>query len=759
MKNYLLPISLLIFTIMAFFSPFLVTGKFPIPSDTIVGLYHPFRDLYSKSYPRGIPFKNFLITDPVRQQYPWRNLAIEKLRNFELPLWNPYSLSGTPLLANMQSASFYPLNLTFFLFPFKYAWSLNVILQPLLGGIFLYLYLKNLRLNLFACLLSSTAFAFSGFNIAWLEWNTIGHTGLWLPLCLLCIDKIFFEYKDNNNLKLRFKIRSYYLWILIFILALVSSFFAGHLQTFFYLYMVQLIYFILRWWKFRRNIKIFLTYLILNGLFLAFSSIQWMPTLQLLQLSARAIDLEWTKEGWFLPWQNLIQFIVPDFFGNPATLNYWGIWNYGEFIGYVGIFPLMMAIYATFLRHDKKTFFFGFLFILSLFFSLPTLLSKLPYILRFPWISTSQPTRLIYLTDFSLVVLAGLGLDYYMKIKTKMIYIIAFFSLGFITVWVLIFHAGQSVFKVNPEFIAITQRNSYLPTILFVTISFLLVANTYLSKKIFPFIILCLVFITSLELLRFANKFTPFSSNAYLFPTTKTINFLNKNSGYSRVMSTDSRILPPNFSIMYKLYSIDGYDPLYLRKYGELIAASERDKPDIRPPFGFNRIITPKRYNSRLVDLLGVKYILSLSDIDSQGLRKVFQEGEVRIYENSRVFPKVFFVNNLKQTQSNQEVINLLFDSELNLTHTAILDTSEDLPIRESAWSSGDAEIISYGENEVIIRTRNEEDGFLVLMDSYYPSWKVFIDETKQTKIYRINYNFRGVIVPKGNHIVRYSIS
>src|SRR5438067_96109 len=108
-------IILLFFIIAAFFSPFIVQGKLPIPADTIVGLYHPFRDLYAKQYPNGIPFKNFLITDPVRQQYPWRNLAMDSIKNLELPLWNPYAFAGTPLLANFQSAVFYPLNVLLFL--------------------------------------------------------------------------------------------------------------------------------------------------------------------------------------------------------------------------------------------------------------------------------------------------------------------------------------------------------------------------------------------------------------------------------------------------------------------------------------------------------------------------------------------------------------------------------------------------------------------------------------------------------------------
>ena len=114
MKKILWP-ALIVFIVIIFFWQTFIKGLLPIPSDTIIGLYHPFRDLYAKDYPRGIPFKNFLITDPLRQQYVWKNLSIESLKKGEIPLWNPYSFSGNPLLANMQSGVFYPLNLLFVL--------------------------------------------------------------------------------------------------------------------------------------------------------------------------------------------------------------------------------------------------------------------------------------------------------------------------------------------------------------------------------------------------------------------------------------------------------------------------------------------------------------------------------------------------------------------------------------------------------------------------------------------------------------------
>ena len=54
-----------------------------------------------------------------------------------------------------------------------------------------------------------------------------------------------------------------------------------------------------------------------------------------------------------------------------------------------------------------------------------------------------------------------------------------------------------------------------------------------------------------------------------------------------------------------------------------------------------------------------------------------------------------------------------------------------------------------------MIETENGSTGFMVLTDSFYPTWKATIDG-KGTKIYRTDYNFRGIIVPAGNHKIEF---
>lgn len=761
MKNkYIISIIVVIVSVLLFFKPIVLQGNLPIPSDTIIGLYHPFRDLYQGQYPRGIPFKNSLITDPVRQQLPWRYLVVSLEKKFQLPLWNPYNFSGVPLLANFQTGAFYPLSIIFFIVPFEYAWTFLVVLQLLLSGLFLYLYLSYIKINKFASILGAVAFVFSGFSVSWLEWNTILQVAVWLPLILLATEHLI--------KKLTWK------WVYVFIFAEVSAIFAGHLQLLFYTLTISNAYLIARLiqinYQEKEEIKNTIgqlwPFLIISIFVLLITSIQLLPTFQFISQSGRDIDQvgNWQKEGWFIPWQHLIQFIIPDFFGNPTTLNYWGTWNYAELTGYIGLLPLLMAIYALFFRRDNKTLFFGTLFFFSLIFSLPTFFAQVPYLLNIPFISSSQPTRLLFITDFSLAILAALGFDYFMQNKKRIIYPIILMMLFFVGLWVFVLSARSYVLADIANYLLVSKRNMILPSVLFIISISVLVFNSYAKTKRNYFLLTyCILLgIVIFDLVHFADKFTPFTPRQYLFPSTKTLTFLQKNIGNYRLMTSDSRILPPNFSIMYKLQSVDGYDPLYLMRYAELIAASERNMPSIDPPFGYNRIITPHNYDSRIIDLLGVRYVLSLSDLSSPKLKKVFQEGETRTYENTNVLPRTFFVESVEWVDNKENAIKKMFN--IDLYKTAIIE--KEPVLSNTAYPKeltvGQAEIVSYEPNRVVVKIDNLTDGFLILTDSYYPTWRAYIytkefRNPKKVRIYKTDLNFRGMFVERGQHMIEFS--
>jgi hypothetical protein len=613
-------------------------------------------------------------------------------------------------------------------------------------------------------------FAYAGFSVAWLEWGNILHTGLWLPVALLSIDKIFTRQQGMSNVKYQMSniqslLRTSLIWYCVFLLSFVCSFFAGHLQTFFYLSLVSIAYFFMRWAELGRQKKVFLLFALCALLFAILTLPQWLPTLQFITESARNVDqADWTKPGWFLPWQHLIQFIVPDFFGNPTTLNYFGVWNYGEFIGYVGIFPLLLGLLAIGRKRDKTTWFYAGVIIIALVFALPTFLAKLPYQGGVPFLSTAQPTRLIFLIDFSLSILAGIGFDHLLKERRKALYVVSILVGVFAVLWGIVLFS-PSVLHLA-ENAAVSKRNLQLPTLLLFGIAailflFLKVKN----KRLELILIIALLMLTVADISRFAAKFTPFTTQAYLFPSTKTIEFLKEHLGNYRYMTTDSRLMPPNFSLMYHLQTVDGYDPLYLRRYGEFIAAMERGKPDISAPLGFNRILTPHSYQSPLIDFLGVKYILSLSDLTDPSLRKVFQEGETRVYENTEVYPRAFFIaEKLHITEDDtQSIITALYAHENDLQTFAVSEGGEGGDGMISHYASGSAEILTYTPSKVRIHVSTEGNGFLVLTDSYYPTWSAALYQDNEyiqfLPIFRTNYNFRGVVVPAGEHIVEFTNS
>ncbi len=742
-----IPFVALVLVISVFFWQFLLKGALPIPSDTLVGLYHPFRDAYAQSYPRGIPFKNFLITDPIRQQYPWKELAISLEKIGQLPLWNPYNFSGYPLLGNFQSAPFYPLNIFLFFLPFSLGWSILIFLQPLLGGIFLYLYLRNLKLDPWASLLGSIAFIFSGFFISWLLWNTVIQTVIWLPLILLAKDKLLQKWTWR--------------WGIVFFLSECAAVLAGHVQVLFYALCISNAYLFVRILQKSKKTKklnilvtiskIYLPFLMIGITMFILTTIQWLPTAQSIGLSARSMDQNYlTTAGWFIPWQHLIQFVVPDFFGNPTTLNYWGTWNYAELVGYIGILPLIMALFAMFFRHDKKTYFFTALVVIALLFSLPTPLAILPFALHIPLLSSSQPTRLLFVIDFSLAILGALGLDLFIRKQKGMSIINGTILAIFMGVWVVVLQ-GSQLFHLSPNQILVTKHNLFFPTIILAITVILINLYRFVQKKrVLKVLLLSLLFfVFIIDVLRFGDKFTPFTNKEYLFPSTPTISFLQKNIGEYRLMTTDSEILPPNVSTYYRLQSVEGYDPLYLKNYAELIAASQRNKADISEPFGFNRIITPHSSPNKTMDLLGVKYVLSLHENTNPSLKKVYEEGETRVYENMNVFPRVFFVKSIERVQTKKAAIEYIMNTTTDLKENAIVLGD----IKGKEFIKGTSTIVNYQPNTITIQTNNTGEGFLVLTDVYYPTWHAYIDG-QSTTIYPTDYAFRGITVPAGSHTI-----
>ncbi len=735
-RSDVLAIVVFVLLVGIFFHKTLVSGLLPVPSDTLVGLYHPYRDLKAAEYPNGIPYKNFLITDPIRQQIPWRKQTIDAMKNGTLPTWDATSFSGTPLLANIQSGALYPLNILFFVLPFPLAWSALIISQTLLAGIFFYIFMRIISMGAIPSLFGSIIFAFSGSSIAWLTWGTLLSSWMWTPLALASVHELILH-DTKKSVK----------WFCLGIIALSFSFFAGHLQMFFYSAVTVVLYAL---WLLNAHRKphalTWLTAVVLGAV--AIVSYQLLAILQWLPQTARlSSGSAWHAEGFFIPFVHLVQFVAPDFFGNPATLNYWGTWNYGEMVGYMGIAGLVFALLGI----GKQTKFWGMLAVASLVFAVQSPISALPYVLHLPFLSSLQPTRLLVIVNLALSVLATYGVSSVLTSHKKNYTPVILVGALLAACWVAF--VDHSAIRITIEQAQVLKRNLYVPSVVFVSTALLFAAYRYFKKRqLHMGIVILFMALSVFDLFRFGWKFTPFTEQSLFFPRTKVISYMESAPKPFRTMTLDDRILPPDTNTYYGLESINGYDPIHSLRYDKFIAAMERGEPNINPPYGYERIIVPKNTSSPLFDLLNVKYILTFNEIPNPRFRKVLTEGQTHVYENMSLMPRAYLVSRVIYKKTEQEVINALYSPDFYYAFDAVVETPVNV-LNTGLQAGESATITHYEQGKMTINVKTTQPRLLVIGNMYNPNWKATVDG-KQAPIIRVNYLFMGIYLKLGDNKV-----
>jgi len=749
------PIPLAIIFALTVFWQIPLKGLVPFPGNLLAGRLFPFNAQTWEGYPTGVPYKEFIAADAVRQTYPFRFLAISQLKQGQIPWWNPYSFSGSPLLANLQSAPFYPLNLLYFFLPFSLTWYLQVLLQPILAFIFTYLFVRSLKLSRSSSILAATSFAFCGYQTVWLELNTVGHAALWLPLILFSLKNL--SQVKSRGVKFKFS--------LLLTFAYTASFFAGHLQTSFMVIIFSLAYaFHLKkpnLADFDQLKSVFVPLVISLALF----STQLIPSLELFSHSPRQGTDTTIFSQFLLPFSHLVTFIAPDFFGNPATNNYWGE-DYGEFMAYFGVVALFFALIAIFNRPKGYKFFLA-AFLLSLFFALDQPLAHLPRLLHLPVFQSSAPSRWLFITQFSGTILAAFGLDLWLKKPKKalrpIIFLISLYVLAWLTAILSWLFASNPVDQAQWR---VSVRNLILPSGLFsglilltlLTVKKLSVVNRRLQSSI-------LIYFALIEFTYFTNKYLPFSEPEFSFAPNPVFTYLQKNIGNSRFFGLESASVMSNIWLPYELYSPEGYDSLYLSRYGQLLAASGNQgklahkipRSDANlPAQGLNR------FNQSLLNLLSVSYLLNNSNTpeiaDTQKFsmsdyQLIWHQANFQIYQNLHALPRAFLVSDYTIKSSDQEILDLLFNPEFHPDQTLILEDQPSPPIQtDLSPASNDSVIIeSYNSTNIKLSVSSTKPQFLFLSDAFYPGWIAYLNN-QPIPIYRAHYAFRAVPVPPGSY-------
>lgn len=763
------PIGLLIVFTVIFFYPFFFKGLLPIPADILPGVYYPWHDIGYQGLPAGVPVKNALPSDIISLTYPLRLLSINLLKSGEWPLWNPYILSGTPLLANFQSAALNPLNILYFLTGnFSLIWSFQILLQPFLASLFLYLFLRSQKLSKGAALYGSFIWGFGGFVGIWAGYNTVIHAILTLPLALWAVWSI----KDNvwSGPALSFSV--------------FYSIVSGNPPMTVILLITSGLYAV---WVYDNDWKKYFRALIFVIFGVALSAPLLLTGLNVMNASIRDVDtIAFTAGIKYLPVFKLITFIAPDFFGNPATLNVWkqaGL--YDNLTVYLGAIPFMLFIssFFHFYLGEKRRLihFFWFLFAFSLLLAIKNPVSAYVGNLPVLGLSAMVMTRFTVLSGLSIAVCSAIIIDELLSGRSKFVNWRAslIFSLGIIIIFLIMTQGvgflaakelphlifdGQKILQDLISFARTAFRNSVIPIGLifssFITLMLLLLWPGQAFKKGGWPRLLAVIFLSSLtffEFFRFYHKYNTFTHKEYLYPQTPITDFLATQSG--RFARENGEVIPSNTWMPYNLKSASGYDTLHSLRYNQflsLVAGNHLTDTS-------SRYAEIKDFNNQFFNYLGVTHIVTIkrkSGVPDPGgeisyifpdnlYPRVTEWGKTAILGNPRSFPLIYSVDNYLVSKSTDETEKELLSIDLH--NTAVLEDDPGL----SNLSKADLYKISIEDQKTTFDVTSPTGTLIVTSISFSDGWHLKVDGN-ETPIFVVNHAFIGFSVPAGAHFVEF---
>jgi hypothetical protein len=353
--------------------------------------------------------------------YPYRDYAAAALRNGEIPLWNPYIFMGVPFLANPQAAVLYPLHWPLIWLPVTQQIYWSAALHTWLLGFGLYLLLRRYQLTTWASLAGALVLAGCGFYGGLLGHINQMNAAAWLPWALLVLGSGSAETENKKQKTENGKLVGFALVVALMVLA-------GHTQTAYInlfgvgVWLVWSAVIRLPSWRLTSaTLRSLVTKLVsplvvygvgavLGGLLCA---AQLLPTLELNGLGLRGGGLSYGEATSFslrplrLPWT-----LLPSY-GAIDLGEIFGA-GYTEFVGYVGLLGLLLALIGAWRGRGPARH-------LGLFFAAVGLFLALgrwnPVYYLFYWLVPGfdlfrVPARWLMLYSFGTAVLAGVGVDW-----------------------------------------------------------------------------------------------------------------------------------------------------------------------------------------------------------------------------------------------------------------------------------------------------------------------------------------------------------
>lgn len=679
---------------------------------------------------------------PSTQFIPWWWQTWQTLRAGELPLWNPMVGMGAPLLANYQSALFYPPTWLYFLMaaigglPLMAWWqAISVALHLAWAGWGMAALIKRLGKSETAQVVAGLAFALSGYLVARAHFLSINATVAWLPWILLASYNLARQPRQRRN----------GLWLA---LALTMQWLAGHAQLAWYtllLAMAWAAFWAMTLGRWRQLWQTALGFTAAAALAFALSAIQLLPTAEYLLNSQRATQVGFAQAAAysFWPWR-LIGLLAPNFFGNPAFGNYWGYANFWEDAIYIGLLPLALAISAIVIRKRSDERPLVWLLVASILISLLLALGQNTPL--FAWLYQHVPTFALFQAPsrfsiwlvFAFVVLAAMGVDTWKSPTGRRLYWSRLAVAGMAAIVGVALGAIALGDKIPvPGTFSWAALVAGLIGLALALINLKLPANWQANESWTWLITLFL----AADLLLAGWGLNPGASlDLYKEPQSGS--------------ATDRTYLPAadEYALKYEyLFRFDSFfsaDPFKVRNVG----LPNITLLDVRPTANNFDPLLSARYTvwvSALESSLHEGDLSLLAKANITTLEHFSVQGGAA-YDEVAALPRFRWANCAVIVQDQEEALSLLNSLPEN---TVAIEAGEAGPICNEGAAS--IELIEEQASTLTLTVHASDPGWLVVADTWYPGWQVTVDNTV-TSISPADGLFRAVFVDAGEHQVSF---
>ncbi|HEX9045772.1 MAG TPA: YfhO family protein [Verrucomicrobiae bacterium] len=720
----------------------LFEGKGLLPADGMMS-FPPWEDLKGPS--------NILLADQFLVFIPQKEFVYQQFQHGHFPLWNPYIDCGVPNLGSFQGALLFPINLLLLpLAPF-YASGIAAFLKLFLAGWFTMLYLRSLGASNSGAFLSGLVFSLSAFMIVWLGHPHV-NSAMWMPLLLYLMERFF------QNVRARLPVLRI---SLAFAVVCGFGLLGGHPPTMVHMAFFAGAYFLFRWWPHRREMPVRLAGLLVGAAIVGFllAAPAVLPFFEYDRHSSEALSSNALQRSqMYLPLNSLIFYLMPKIDGSPVdgwedTLLrlFVGKWlpNYNERTGYVGILPLLLALYAAVKHPSRLTWFYAaaipicFLFICGVP-PLPSILTALPIL------HAMNPMRLILMVGFSVAVLAGLGWDAFRRNENErwQRWLIGLFWLA-----IGLFLLGYAI-AVAPRWHVLETacRNFLCLQLLMLGGSFLVSLTLFLGaiRRNAALLTLLVFGWTAVDLLEADIGYNPAIPHDRYYPPTPAVTWLQQHTGHQRILGMPTPF-EGNASEIFGLRDTRGCDFTSVRRYEELMTGGAGD-------FHFCTVVSSL---PEPMPLLGVKYLMTFGvpNPDTNRFELVFTN-MVNIYRYGPACDRALAVYDYHVEPDPATVLKQVRSGTFDPQRMLLLEEEPPAPpppaVDAAAATNSSVRFVTDEADRVTVEADFPKPGFLLLLDTYFPGWTATVNGSS-AKIYRADYNFRAVPVPAGKSTVDFS--